>query len=302
MRSFFALAARRATVPGAVLLCDHRRMSPHSLDRSSSWRGRTIAWDRFGDGPPLVLLHGTPWSSALWRPIADALAQRFTVHLWDMPGYGLSSKEAGDAVDLGTQGELFAHLLDEWGLDRPHVIAHDFGGAVALRARLMHGARYASFCLVDVVALSPWGSPFFTLVKQHADAFAQLPTPVHRGAVEAYVRGASFRGLDDDDLAMLVDPWADEEGQAAFYRQIAQADERFTDEIEPLYGSIDEPVHIVWGTEDTWIPVDRAQRLQSAMPNSTLALVTDAGHLVQLDAPEALTAELVRWTEQNRTT
>lgn len=275
-------------------------MDRHSLDRSSSWRGRTIAWERFGDGPPLVLLHGTPWSSALWRPIATALAQRFTVYLWDMPGYGRSSKKAGDAVDLGTQGELFAHLLDEWGLDRPHVIAHDFGGAVALRARLLHGARYASLCLVDVVALSPWGSPFFTLVKQHADVFAQLPAPVHRGAVEAYVRGAGFRGLDETDLAMLVDPWADAEGQAAFYRQIAQADERFTDEIEPLYGSIDEPVHIVWGTEDSWIPVERAHRLQSAMPDSSLTLVPDAGHLIQLDAPEALTAELVRWTEQNR--
>lgn len=275
-------------------------MDRHSLDRSSSWRGRTIAWERFGDGPPLVLLHGTPWSSALWRPIATALAQRFTVYLWDMPGYGRSSKKPGDAVDLGTQGELFAHLLDEWGLDRPHVIAHDFGGAVALRARLLHGARYASLCLVDVVALSPWGSPFFTLVKQHADVFAQLPAPVHRGAVEAYVRGAGYRGLDETDLAMLVDPWADAEGQAAFYRQIAQADERFTDEIEQLYGSIDEPVHIVWGTEDSWIPVERAHRLQSAMPNSSLALVPDAGHLIQLDAPEALTAELVRWTEQNR--
>ena len=267
--------------------------------RSLFWRGRRVAWDSFGTGPALVLLHGTPWSSALWHPIAEALSARFTVYLWDMPGYGASSKDAEHPVDLGTQGELFAHLLDAWGLERPHVIAHDFGGAVALRARLLHGARYASLCLVDVVALSPWGSPFFTLVAEHADVFAQLPPAVHRGAIEAYIRGAAH-GPIEEQLPVLVSPWVDSTGQSAFYRQIAQADERYTDEIEPSYSTIDEPVHIVWGAEDAWIPVDRAHRLHAAMPGSSLAIIAGAGHLIHLDAPEALTAELTRWTEQHR--
>ena len=272
-------------------------MPIRTLRESFAWRGRTVAWDRFGSGPALVFLHGTPWSSALWRPIADALSARFTVYLWDMPGYGQSSMDAAHAVDLGVQGELFAALLEEWALDRPHVVAHDFGGAVALRGRTLHGARYASMCLVDVVALSPWGSPFFTLVQEHADVFAQLPDSIHRGAIEAYIRGASHRGLRDDDLAMLVEPWVGALGQPAFYRQIAQADERYTDEIEPLYSTIDEPTHIVWGADDTWIPVDRAHRLQSMIPHSTVAIIEDAGHLIQLDAPAPLAAELARWLD-----
>lgn len=259
------------------------------------WRGREVFWERMGEGPPLIVLHGTPWSSALWRPYAAALAQRFTVYLWDMPGYGRSSKAAEHPVDLGVQGELFADLLRHWGLDRPHVVAHDFGGAVALRTRLLHGAEYRSLCLVDVVALSPWGSPFFTLVKENADVFAQLPPDIHRAAVEAYVRGASNRELRADELRMLTTPWLDPSGQQAFYRQIAQADEQFTQEVEPRYGEITEPVHIVWGTEDTWIPVDRAHRLRSAIPHASLALIDGAGHLVQLDQPVALAAELSGW-------
>lgn len=269
-------------------------MSPR-LSRRFAWNGRSVAWDRFGSGPPVVFLHGTPWSSALWRPIAEALSAGFTVYLWDMPGYGQSSNDPSHPVDLGTQGRLFADLVSEWGLEEPHVVAHDFGGAVALRARLLHGARYASLCLVDVVALSPWGSPFFTLVKQHADVFARLPPAVHRGAIEAYIRGASHRGLRADDLALLVEPWTGEAGQAAFYRQIAEADERFTDDVEPLYGNVTEPVHVVWGTEDTWIPVDRATRLHQAIPHSSVAMIEGAGHLIQLDAPAALAAELTRW-------
>ncbi|HEX6151710.1 alpha/beta fold hydrolase [Nocardioides sp.] len=266
-----------------------------ALPHFTSWRGREVRWDSFGSGPDVVLLHGTPWSSALWRPIADALSSRYTVHLWDMPGYGQSSKRPEHDVDLGTQGELFAELLREWRLDRPHVVAHDIGGAVGLRARLLHGATHASLCLVDVVALRPWGSPFFRLVQEHAEVFSQLPPAVHRGAVEAYVRGAAHRDPAPETLARLVEPWTTPEGLPGFYRQIAQADERFTAELEPLLHGLTEPVHVIWGAEDTWIPVDRAHRLQAMIPGSTLRVLPDAGHLVQLDAPEALTAEVATW-------
>ncbi len=265
------------------------------LTEELSWRGRTVRWGRLGSGPDVVLCHGTPWSSDLWRPCAEALAPYFTVHLWDMPGYGRSSKRAEHRVSLDVQGELFADLLDVWGLTSPHVVAHDIGGAVALRAHLLHGAAYRSLALVDVVALAPWGSDFFRLVRQHADVLAALPGAVHRGALRAYVEGASHAGLRPDVLEMLVAPWTGEEGQAAFYRQIAQVDEAHTNEIEPRYPELDLPVLVVWGDEDRWIPVDRAHRLHEMVPGSQLRIIEGAGHLIQLDRPEALTATLTRW-------
>ncbi|MFF2451339.1 alpha/beta fold hydrolase [Isoptericola sp. NPDC058082] len=289
------------------------------LDRRFAWRGREVAWTAFGSGPPLVLCHGTPWSSWLWEPYARALAAEFTVHLWDMPGYGASSKDPAHDVDLGTQGELFADLLEHWrpawsdgadgadgssaaggGVPLPHVVAHDYGGAVSLRAALLHGARYASLCLVDVVALRPWGSPYFSLVREHADVFAAVPAAVHRGALEAYVRTAAHRPLREEHLAALVGPWTGQAGQAALYRQIAQADERYTAELEPLLGGLDVPVRVLWGEEDTWIPPDRARRLADAIPGADARLLPGAGHLVQLDAPVALAVELQRWLSANR--
>lgn len=292
------------------------------LDRRFAWRGREIAWTAFGSGPPLVFCHGTPWSSWLWEPYARALADAFTVHLWDMPGYGASSKDPAHDVDLGTQGEAFADLLEHWrptwttadsaadntGTDSadesatapPHVVAHDYGGAVSLRAALLHGARYASLCLVDVVALRPWGSPYFELVRERADVFADVPAAVHRGALEAYVRTAAHRPLRAEHLAALVAPWTGAAGQAAFYRQIAQADERYTAELEPLLGGLDVPVRVLWGEEDTWIPPDRAGRLADAVPGAEARLIPGAGHLVQLDAPVALAVELQRWLSATR--
>ncbi len=260
-----------------------------------AWQGRTIRWGRAGHGPPVVLCHGTPWSSRLWSPYADALAAEYTVHLWDMPGYGESSKHPDHAVDLGVQGEAFAALLDHWGLTAPHVVAHDYGGAVALRSRLLHGRRYASLALVDVVALRPWGSPYFRLVAEHAEAFAAQPGAVHRGALEAYVATASHRGLTPGQLEELTRPWLDPEGRAAFYRQVAQADEAYTAEVEGRYAELDLPVRVIWGEEDTWIPVDRAHRLVDTIPGATLELVPGAGHLVQLDQPVHLAIALHRW-------
>jgi pimeloyl-ACP methyl ester carboxylesterase len=270
------------------------------LSEQFEWRGRRVRWGRRGEGPPVVLCHGTPWSSALWAPFADALAAEHSVFVWDMPGYGTSSNEPAHRVSLDVQGELLADLVRAWDLRRPHVVAHDYGGAVALRAHLLHDLDVASLALVDVVALAPWGSEFFRLVRDHASVFTALPPTMHGALLRAYVGGASHVGLTESQTDMLVAPWSDPVGQAAFYRQIAQADQEYTDEVEPLYGSIDVPVQVVWGAQDSWIPVDRAHRLAELIPGARLDVVDGAGHLIQLDAPVALTAILQRWLSSRR--
>jgi pimeloyl-ACP methyl ester carboxylesterase len=259
------------------------------------WRGRHVAWQRTGSGPPVVLCHGTPFSSAIWRPFADALSSDHSVYVWDMPGYGASSKAAEHAVDLGVQGELLADLVVEWGLDRPHVIAHDFGGAVSLRAHLLHGARYRSLMLVDVVAIPPVGSPFFRFVQEHPGLLAQLPAYIHKAIVTAYIPTASHRGLRAEDLGELVAPWLTADGQPAFYRQIEQFDERYLEELQPGLGEIDVPVRIVWGRDDAWLAPDTGRRLSELIPTASLRLIDGAGHLIHYDAPAALADEIRVW-------
>lgn len=268
-------------------------MDDWNLPESFASRSGEVRWCRIGAGEPVVLLHGTPWSSYTWRNIADALARRHTVYCWDMPGYGRSEMSAGQDVSLAAQGEVFAELLAHWELERPQVIAHDFGGAVALRAHLLHGAQYTSLALVNVVAVAPWGSPFFQLVREHADVFEQIPPHLHQALVSAYIDTASSPRLHPAVLQRLVEPWLGEDGQSAFYRQIAQADQRHTDEVQPQYSELRLPVLVCWGADDTWIPVDRAHTLAAAIPGARLELIEDAGHLVQEDAPAQLTATLM---------
>jgi pimeloyl-ACP methyl ester carboxylesterase len=259
------------------------------------WRGRRVAFWRMGTGPDVVFCHGTPWSAELWWSQAVALSTEFTVHLWDMPGYGRSSKQPDQRVSLDVQAELLCDLMTVWQLRSPHVVAHDYGGAVALRAHLLHRYPVSSLALVDVVALAPWGSDFFRLVRENPAVFSALPAAIHAGVVRAYVQGAAHVELTPPQLDVLVSPWLGDEGQSAFYRQISQADERYTDEVEPRYRELEVPTLIVWGRNDTWIPVDRAQRLNELIPGSRLEVIEDAGHLIQLDQPAQLATSLHRW-------
>jgi pimeloyl-ACP methyl ester carboxylesterase len=260
-----------------------------------------VRWDRFGDpaAAPVVLLHGTPFSSYVWRGVARALAAHHQVFVWDMPGYGASAMFDGQDVSLAAQGRVFTELLGYWGLSEPSVVAHDFGGAVALRAHLLHGACYRRLVLVDPVALAPWGSPFFRLVGEHFKVFEQLPPDLHRALVREYVSSASGPGLHPATLDRLVEPWLGAGGQRAFYRQIALADQRFTDEIQGQYGSVSLPVLVCWGEDDSWIPVAKAHELASRIPAAELRLFPGAGHLVQEDAPAELTAVLVAFLIQS---
>jgi pimeloyl-ACP methyl ester carboxylesterase len=273
------------------------RMTEWILDHTFPSSSGEIRWASLGPAhlPPVVLLHGTPFSSYVWRAVARALAQDHRVLVWDMPGYGASEKRTGQDVSLDAQARVFTELLDHWGLERPHVVAHDFGGCVALRAHLLHGARYARLALVDPVALAPWGSPAYRLLGGHSEVFARLPPPLHRALVREYVSSASHRGLRSDVLDALVEPWCGEDGQPAFYRQIEQNDQHFTDEIQGRYGELELPVLICWGAEDTWIPPARGHELAALIPGAALQLIAGAGHLVQEDAPAELTAALSRF-------
>ncbi|MER5935861.1 alpha/beta fold hydrolase [Streptomyces sp. NPDC001928] len=272
------------------------------LTRTFTSASGDVRWDRLGPpgGPPVVLLHGTPFSSYVWRAVARALAREHEVYVWDMPGYGTSEKAAGQDVSLAAQGRVFGELLGHWGLAEPLVVAHDFGGAVALRAHLLHDARYRALALVDPVALAPWGSPFFRLVGEHTEVFERLPPALHRALVREYVASASSPGLRPDVLDRLVEPWLDDSGQAAFYRQIAQADQRHTDEIQDRYTGIGVPTLVCWGEDDTWIPVAKGHELAALVPGARFEPIAGAGHLVQEDAPAELTAALIAFLQRER--
>lgn len=250
-----------------------------------------VATGRAGSGAAIVLAHGWPWSSFSWHRIIPSLAERFEVYWYDMPGYGLSEKSPEQPTSLDVQGQVFAEMLSHWSLDQPIVLAHDFGGATTLRAHLLHGVDFSRYVLMNVVAMRPWGSAFFEHVGRHVEAFEGLPPHIHEAVVRAYIGGALIRKLVPEDLEALVEPWLSADGKASFYRQFAQADERFTAEVEPLFDQIRCPVCILWGEQDPWIPVARGEALARLVKPEVFEVLPGVGHLPQLERPaKVLTA------------
>lgn len=251
------------------------------------FREGTVAYDVKGEGPPLVLVHGTPSSSYVWRRFIDELSREWTVYYYDLIGYGLSEKREGQDVSLGAQTELLEALLGYWGLEEPTIVGHDFGGAVTLRTHLLKRHRFRRIVLLDPVALSPWGTDFARLVSKHADVFERLPETMHEVLLKEYLRTAFHRSIGEEELRTYMKPWLGPNGQRAFYRQMSYFDEKFTDEFRDLLPGINVPVCILWGEQDTWIPKERGEQLQRLIPSSELHLIPDAGHFLQEDNPDA---------------
>ena len=121
--------------------------------------GAAVAAGVSGDGPPVVLVHGTPSSSYLWRAVIPRLAEQNTVYVWDLPGYGDSPSVPGEPVAIRTHARVLARLVEQWGLDRPVLVGHDIGAATVLRAHLVEGVPVRRIALLDAAVLSPWVTP-----------------------------------------------------------------------------------------------------------------------------------------------
>ncbi|MEU8349237.1 MULTISPECIES: alpha/beta fold hydrolase [unclassified Streptomyces] len=248
----------------------------------------TVRWAAFGSGDPVVLVHGTPYSSYLWRDIAPAMARTRKVYVFDHLGFGRSDRREGQNLSLAAHARNFAGLLGHWGLSRPSVVAHDIGGAVALRTLLLEGAGYRDLTLFDAVSGGEWERGLFRLILEHPDVFRGLPDYAHEALVVSHLRHATHVGLRPEALDAYAAPWRGAAGQAAFYRQYSQIRQADTAEYEHLLRDLTLPVRLIWGREDRILPPEYAEWLHARLPHAELHWIENAGHLLQEDAPARL--------------
>ncbi|TVY21384.1 putative hydrolase YugF [Lachnellula arida] len=250
---------------------------------------------------PVVFVHGTPWSSAVFQPVIKALLAKpsYQILVYDLPGYGQSQEFApsppsstiasseekplfqGD-TSVKFQAKALAGLLKHVQLDgkaepepepghpAPAVIAHDIAGTIVLRAHLLEACEFDTMMLVDANAVLPWGDGFYKLAREAPASFLRLPPGIFEAVVRAVIQSAVHdtnvlkTGWED----ALARPWVGGEGEAgerqkSFVRQIAQADDGDVAEMLEggLYGRVRCDVKIVWGEQDQWIPKHKVEDL-----------------------------------------
>jgi len=252
--------------------------------RLDTGRGQ-IAWDSVGSGPPLVLVHGTPSRSVLWRNVAPLLAEQNTVYVFDLLGYGQSQRHVQQEVSIRVHGDVLSELVQTWGLDKPALVGHDIGGAAVLRAHLLHGTPARKIALVDAVVLRPWITATTRHLKAHLDVYATMPMHIFREISAAHLRTATAQAMAPEAFTAYFDQWEGEQGQQLWLRNVRGFDEQHTAEFEPLLDAMATPTLLVWGEQDRWLPVEVSATIQSRLPNAERRLIPDAGHFSPEDQP-----------------
>ncbi len=244
-----------------------------------------IAWDVKGGGPSVVLVHGTPSRSVLWRSIAPRVAEHFSVYVFDLLGFGDSERHERQDVSVRIHGEVLAELLNTWGLESPALVGHDIGGAAVMRAHLIEKAPARGLVLVDAVVLRPWITATTQHLRAHIDVYRTMPTHIFREVVAAHLRTATYRPMEPAVFAAYFDQWEGEPGHQLWLRNVRGFNEEDTAEFEPLLADLTTPTRIVWGEHDRWLPVAVSADLEATLPHADRVLISEAGHFSPEDQP-----------------
>jgi pimeloyl-ACP methyl ester carboxylesterase len=266
--------------------------------------GHRIATGCRGAGEPLVLVHGTPAHSIIWRKVIPALvAKGFKVHWFDLLGFGASECPLNSDTSVAAQAKLLERLFDHWQLETTHLFGHDIGGAASLRLAFEHSDRLRSLTIADICSYDSWPSPTWKDVRDNYRTYAVMDAESHRELMIRQLGKAVFHSevMRGEVLEAYLAPIVGVIGQPAFYRhQVAHYDAVYTRDFTQRLPLLDLPVQILWGAEDAWQPVEYAHRLAGDIPGATLHIIEEAGHFLMEDAPDEVVAHVAAFALQHR--
>lgn len=241
--------------------------------------GLSVAYQLTGQGPALVLLHGFTVDSRMWKPQLDSLSKNFTVIAWDAPGAGQSSDPPA-SFTIRDWADCLAGLLDSIGVKQAHILGLSWGGILAQEFYRRHPELVLSLILSDTYA--GWKG--------------SLPEPIPEERLAACLRDASLppdqvvtkylAGMFTDsatekikqelgDIMLQFHPI----GFRLMSMAIARLDTR------DIFPKIRVPTLLIWGEEDKRSPINVAHQFREAIPGSKLVIISNAGHVCNLEKP-----------------
>jgi pimeloyl-ACP methyl ester carboxylesterase len=259
-------------------------------------KGYRVAYGVHGEGEPVVLLHGTPASSLIWRKVVPQLVERgYKVHVFDLLGYGLSERPWDPAVDTSISGQvpILEELLKHWRLDTTHIVAHDFGGGIAMRFALTVPNRTRTLTLIDVVSFDSFPSKRTRQqMRDGLEEMIKVPESEHRDHFREWLQSAVYDTSKFEAIDTLLGYISGPIGQASlFQHQIRHYDPKHTMEISHRLQELGNlPVQIVWGAKDEWQVVDWAHKLHKSIPNSRLHIIDQCGHFSPEEQPDRISS------------
>lgn len=257
--------------------------------------------------PALLLIHGFGGSTFGWRHVMEPLAASgWHVVALDLPGFGLAEKGWGQAYDHRSQAAFVLSVMDQLNISDAVIAGHSMGGNVVSWVAALAPERIRALALIDAAIVPPTATP-----SSAASTVLSLP-PIRRAtrilirsafteatfgellgsafAVKSAATPETIRGyaaasqLDEWDLALLG--IIRDAGANALPESIAVIVERAGTPI---------PTLILWGSEDSWVPITAGEVLHKALPAATYVVLPGLGHVPFEEAPAAFTTALQEW-------
>jgi haloalkane dehalogenase len=268
-------------------------------DRWVDANGHRVHYVDEGDGPPLLLLHGNPTWSFLYRDVIRGLRDRFRCVALDYPGFGLSRAAPGYGYTPAEHAGVVERVIGELDLQGATLMVQDWGGPIGFAAAALHPGRFAAFVIANTWAW-PKSDPGTQLFSR------LLGGPIGRRLIlrrNVFVErilpgGVRRRTLPDEVMAAYRGPFPDPESRrpvAVLPREIL-ASRPFLAQVErSLAAFADRPALIVWPTKDVAFGDAERRRWEQAFPDHRTVLIEGAGHYVQEDAADEIVAAIRDW-------
>jgi pimeloyl-ACP methyl ester carboxylesterase len=269
---------------------------PHYPDdvQTTTVDDREIAFVDRGEGAPLLFVHGLGSNLSLWRETMDAFDDTHRVLALDLPGYGLSGKNDVPAT-MSFFADVVAGFLDERGLDTVTVVGVSMGGQVGLTLALEAPEQVRRLALVSPAGIEPFTPKEGEALKQATTAEGIITSTDEQVRQNTALNFAEW----SDEYAWIIEQrhaLSEREDFEAYATANARSVAGMLEgKVRDRLGEIDVPALVLFGAGDKLIPnqylhadmttADVAERARETLPNATVKLVDDAGHLLMLERP-----------------
>ena len=249
-----------------------------------------------GMGPPLLLIHGFGASTYTWRHVAPELAKSYRVIAVDLKGFGQSDKPFDGRYSVYDQAELLAQLIEDKDLRDLTLVGHSFGGGVALllalEANQRLDGRITRLVLLDSIAYPQNIPVFFRLldVPLMSQLGVRMVPPSVQTRVALQIAYFDDSKIDPEEIELYAAPLKTAAGKHAIIHSARQIVPEDIDALSERYKTIELPTLILWCDHDRIVPLEVGIKLRRTLPNSTLRLVEDCGHMPQEEQPASTIA------------
>ena len=255
-----------------------------------------IAYLRTGQGPPLVLLHGIPSSSYLWRDVIEPLSATFEVLAPDLLGFGDSDKRMDVDLSIAAQARYVVAFMETIGVHQAAVAGHDIGGGVAQLMAVDEPQRVARLILIDSIVDNNWPIPDIARLKEPAWDQIMVNIDLRRGLRKGLEAGmATPDRVTDEMVDEWTRPFQDLGGRRAYLRAARALNNRDLTSRAKHIDEIETPTLILWGANDAFLEPGWAETLHHRLRESTVQIIDPGGHFLPLDRPDAVVEAITRF-------